>query len=100
MKWKTSKPTIGNLFKVCEVLRCDISDLLGDLYEKIRTEDVARELGVDAQFLRHIVEEKKVDFGICITTGKSKRRNFVYFPEKLREVLGEDAVRRISGGAE
>lgn len=34
VKWKTSKPTIDNLFKVCDVLRCDISDLLGDLYEK------------------------------------------------------------------
>lgn len=33
-KWKKSKPNVVNLFKVCAVLECQLTDLLGDLYEK------------------------------------------------------------------
>lgn len=65
---------------------------------KITTKDVAEMLGIDAHFLRHLVEEEKVDFGICTKSGKSKRRSFVYFPEKLKAVVGEDAVNRVIGG--
>lgn len=60
--------------------------------KKIKTADVANALGVDAQFLRHVIESGKVDFGICIASGKSKRRTFIYYPEKLREILGDKIV--------